>query len=339
MTSTIAQALNTDHVTNLVPISGEQVASLLDMATCIGLMRSALMALGTSRARQMVRPVLPLNGRTVLGMMPAYDEAAGVAGVKVLTVFPDNYRRGLPSHQGVIVLFDASTGALRAIVDAEAITAIRTAAASAAATAELANPDAAHLAILGTGVQARQHLAALSLVRAFRSVTVWDRQPARAEAFAEQALTETGLRVIPCTTVSTATADADVICTVTAATEPILVASDVKPGAHINAVGACTPDARELSADLVAAGRLFVDWRPAALKEAGDILLAIKDGAVTESHIVGEVGSVMTGDVAGRTDPNEITIYESLGQAVQDLIAANHVANALRPDSPRQVTP
>lgn len=337
MTSTIAETLNTGHVTDLVPIAGEQVASLLDMATCIGLMRSALMALGTRQARQMVRPVLPLDGRTVLGMMPAYDEAAGVAGVKVLSVFPDNYRRGLPSHQGVIVLFDASTGALRAIVDAEAITAIRTAAASAAATAELARADAAHLAILGTGVQARQHLAALSLVRDLKSVTVWDRQPARAEAFAEQAFTETGHSVTPCTTVSAATADADIICTVTAAIEPILFASDVKPGAHVNAVGACTPDARELGADLVAAARIFVDWQPAALKEAGDILLAIKDGLVTESHIIGEVGSVMAGAVQGRTGSDEITVFESLGQAVEDLVAANYVANALRPGSSRQV--
>lgn len=331
MTSTTSEKRNTDLVHSLVPITGEQVASLLDMTTCIGLMRSALTALGTGRARQMVRPVLPLDGRAVIGMMPAYDVAAGVAGVKVLSVFPDNYRRGMPSHQGVIVLFDATSGALRAIIDAEAITAIRTAAASAAATAELARPDASRLAILGTGVQARQHLAAMLLVRDLKSVTVWDRQPVRAEAFAERALTETGLVVNPSTSVATATEDADIICTVTAATEPILFAADVKPGAHVNAVGACTPDARELGSDLVAAGRLFVDWHPAALREAGDIVLAISDGAVTDSHIVGEVGSVMAGTLPGRTDSNEITIFESLGQALEDLVAADHVANALRP--------
>ena len=313
----------------LRPISGAQVAALLDMGTCIELMRSALTALGTGQARQMVRPVLPLHGRNVLGMMPAYDPTVSVAGVKVLSVFPENYLHGLASHQGVIMLFETDTGAIKAIVDAEAITAIRTAAASAAATDVLARLDASNLAILGTGVQARQHLKAMALIRDLRTVSVWDRKPARAEAFAKNALAETGLTVTTCATVADATANADIICTVTAATEPILRAADVRPGAHVNAVGSCTPDARELAGDLVAAGSLYVDWRPAAVKEAGDILLAIREGSVIESHILGEVGAVMAGTVVGRTDKDEITIFESLGQAVQDLLAANYVADAV----------
>jgi ornithine cyclodeaminase len=322
-----------EHATSLRPITGEQVAGMLDMGTCIDLMRSALAALGTGQARQLLRPVLPLHGRNVLGMMPAYDPAVNVAGVKVLSVFPDNSQHGRASHQGVILLFDTDTGSVKAIVDAEAITAIRTAAASGAATDVLARLDATNLAILGTGVQARQHLKAMAHVRDLRTVTVWDRNPTRAEAFAQAALNDTGVTVTTCATVPEATANADIICTVTAATEPILTAADVKPGTHVNAVGSCTPDARELAGDLVAAGSLYVDWRPAAVKEAGDILLAIREGAVTESHILGEVGAVMTGSVVGRTDRDEITIFESLGQAVQDLLAANYVADAFARES------
>jgi ornithine cyclodeaminase len=318
-------------------ITGEQVTQLLDMSTCIDLMRHALIALGTGQARQMVRPVLPLQDRNVLGMMPAFDHAAGVAGVKVLSVFPGNYQLGLASHQGVILVFETATGGIKAIVDAESITAIRTAAASAAATDALARPDASRLAILGAGVQGRQHLRAMAQVRDLSSVTVWDLLPDRAAAFAREAALETGLPVTACASAAEATASADLICTVTPSTEPILYAADVKPGAHINAVGACTPDAREVSGDLLAAGRLFVDWKPAAIKEAGDYLLAVKEGAVTEQHILGEVGSVMAGTLPGRTDPNEITIFEALGQAIQDLIAANYVADALRPDEKKDL--
>jgi ornithine cyclodeaminase len=312
--------------------TSEQVEQVLDMGTCIGLMRQALMALGTGQAKQMVRPVLPLHERNVLGMMPAFDSAAGVAGVKVLSVFPENYRLGVPSHQGLILVFETATGGIKAVVDAESITAIRSAAASAAATDTLARPDASRLAILGAGVQGRQHFRAIALVRKLSAVTVWDLDPDRAAAFAREASLETGLPVTACASATEATAQADIICTVTPSREPILNAADVKPGTHINAVGACTPDARELSGDLMAAGRLFVDWKPAALREAGDYLLALKEGAVTEQHILGEVGSVMASMLPGRTDPNDITIFEALGQATQDLIAANYVANALRPD-------
>lgn len=317
-------------------VTGEQVSALLDMGTCIGLMRTALIALGTGQARQMVRPVLRLDERNVLGMMPAYDPGAGVAGVKVLSVFPENYQRGRPSHQGLILLFDARTGAVKAIVDAEEVTAVRTAAASAAATDALARTDATRLAILGTGVQARQHLKAMARVRELSALTVWDRRSERAEAFAQYARAQTGLPVTACARVADATAAADIICTVTAATEPILFASDVKPGAHVNAVGSCTPKARELASDLVAAGRVFVDWLPAALKEAGDLLLAIADGAVTERHVLGEVGSVLAEDLPGRTGPTEITVFESLGQAVQDLLAADYVFAALQSGSGRE---
>ncbi|MBX3144640.1 MAG: ornithine cyclodeaminase family protein [Trueperaceae bacterium] len=326
MTSHLIEPLESERI---VHVTGEQVRQLLDMSTCIDLMRAALVSLGTGKAHQMVRPVLPLDGRNVLGMMPAYDQSAQVAGAKVLSVFPDNSEHGRASHQGVIVLFDTVTGALKAVVDAEQVTAIRTAAASAAATDALARPDASRLAILGSGVQAWQHLSAIAQVRELRYVTVWSRNTAKAEAFATRALVENGIGVTVCDTVHAATSDADIICTVTSSVEPILKARDVKPGSHINAVGSCTPDARELSSDLVAAGELYVDWAPAALKEAGDLLLAIKEGAVTSHHVVGEVGKVIAGTLSGRARADSVTIYESLGQAVQDLLAANYVVDAL----------
>lgn len=310
-------------------ITASQVEEVLDMQRCIDLMKTALIALAEGEARQIVRPVLPLSGKNLLGMMPAFHGAGKVAGVKVLTVFPDNYQQGIPSHQGQVLVFETENGRLKAIVDAEAITGIRTAAASAAVAQVLARPDASRLAILGAGLQGRQHLRALRLVRQLQQVTVWDIRPEAASAYAEEMEKETGLPVRACATAAEATREADIICTLTPAVEPVLCAADVQPGAHINAVGACAPHARELAADLVAAGRLFVDWKEAAVREAGDYLLALKEGAITEEHILGEVGQVLAGKLPGRLNASDITIFESLGQALQDLMAANYVANVL----------
>jgi ornithine cyclodeaminase len=315
-------------VTGLTFITGAQVTATLTLNACIPLMRRALSALASSEARQMWRPVLPLHARNVLGLMPAYDPGAQVAGVKVLSVFPDNYLQGVPSHQGVIVLFETESGSIMAVVDAEAVTAVRTAAASAAATDALARPDATDLAILGAGTQGWQHLRAMALVRQISRVTVWDLYPERAQQFARRAAQETGLSVTACGTAAQATDGADIICTVTSSAQPIIGAQDVKPGAHINAVGACTPEARELAADLMAASRLFVDWRPATIAEAGDYLLALKEGAITEQQILGEVGAVLNGSLPGRASESDITLFEALGQATQDLLAANYVADA-----------
>ena len=311
-------------------ITAAQVAEILDMQHCIDLMRTALIALASGDAKQIVRPVLPLYGRNVLGMMPAYYAAGKVAGVKVLTVFPDNYQQSIPSHQGQVLVFEAETGGLKAIVDAESITGIRTAAVSAAVTQALARPDASRLAILGAGLQGRQHLRAIRLVRQLQEVTVWDVRPEAATAYAEEMGRETGLPVRVCAAAAEATREADIICTLTPSPEPILSAADVRPGAHINAVGACSSVTRELSSDLMAVGRLFVDWKEAAVVEAGDYLLALQEGAISEEHILGEVGQVLAGKLPGRVSEADITIFEALGQALQDLIAANYVADVLQ---------
>lgn len=311
-------------------ITAEQVVQTLHMRHCIELMKTALIALARDQARQIVRPVLPLFDRNVLGMMPAFDAARRIAGVKILTVFPNNYEKNVPSHQGHVVVFETETGSVKAIVDAESITGIRTAAASAAVTDVLARPDASRLAILGAGLQGRRHLEAIMLVRPLTEVTVWDIRPDAAARYAREMTEKTGLPIRVSADVNEACRDADIICTLTPAKEPILCASDVKKGTHINAVGACSPDVRELAPDLMAAGRLFVDWKPAALVEAGDYVLAVQDGVLTEDHILGEAGQVLAGDVPGRVSADDITIFEALGQAVQDLIAADYVAEALR---------
>lgn len=311
-------------------ITAEQVMQTLDMRQCIDLMKTALIELSKGNARQIVRPVLPLFDRNVLGMMPAFDKARNVAGVKILTVFPENYAKNLASHQGQVIVFETETGSVKAIVDAESITGIRTAAVSAAVTDVLARPEATRLAILGAGLQGRRHLEAIALIRPLTEVTVWDIRPEAAARYAVDMSAQTGLRVRACADAHEAVQDADIICTVTPAKEPILTAADVKPGAHINAIGACAPDVRELSADLMAAGRLFVDWKPAAVAEAGDYVLALQDGAITEEHILGEAGQVLAGELPGRVSADDITIFEGLGQAVQDLVAADFVAEALQ---------
>ena len=225
----------------------------------------------------------------------------------------------------MVLLFDAERGNLRAVLDAESITAIRTAAASALATRLLAKDKAGDLALLGSGVQAETHLEALRIVRPLRRVRVWSRNPGHARAFAEAAAREHRLPVKAVPTPREAVEGADLVCTVTAASEPVLEGAWLSPGCHVNAVGACTPRARELDAAAVARGRFFVDRRESALAEAGDFLLAKEEGAVDEDHILGELGDLALGRIEGRTGPEDVTIFESLGLAVEDLASAELV--------------
>lgn len=310
-------------------ISAAQVMQALDMRRSIELMKTALIALSSGDVTQMVRPVLPLYGRNLIGMMPAYYKSGKVAGVKILSVFPDNYKQSIPSHQGEMIVFETETGKVKAVVDAESLTGMRTAAVSAAVTDVMARFDATQLAILGAGLQGRRHLEAISLVRTLKEVTVWDLRPEAAALYKQEMEDKFGIPVRVCSTVKEATQNADIICTLTPAEDPILFAKDVKKGTHINAVGACTPQARELASDLMAQGKIFVDWKPATLLEAGDYLLAKQDGAITEDAILGEVGAVLAGSLPGRTNEREITIFEALGQAIQDLVMANYVADTL----------
>lgn len=307
-------------------IEKEEVISLLDMPGCVPLMRDVLMDYCAGRVIQPLRSVMPIDPRRLLGMMPSANLATGIAGVKVLSVFLDNFQKGLPSHQGTVILFDAENGRLKALLDADAITGIRTAAVSAAATDALARPDAHTLCILGSGLQAHRHLEAIRLVRDLREVRVWDVFPDSVQRYKTEMEAKFGIPVVDCSqNVRAAVEGADIVCTVTSAKEPILFGAHVSPGTHINAVGACGAAVRELDTEAVRKGRLFCDSRESCMNEAGDLLIPLKKGELKEDHLLGEIGLVLSGQLPGRTSAEDITIFESQGLAVEDLAAASYV--------------
>jgi ornithine cyclodeaminase len=313
-------------------ISHREVSGLLPMAECIDVMAEAFFAVGRGDAllplRQVVR--LPSSGN-LLALMPGYvgsryaDGHGTALGAKVLTVFPGNTSTPYDSHIGLVALFDTELGRLLAIIDASSITAIRTAAVSGLATRLLAAPNAHDLAILGAGVQAMTHLEAVRVVRDIARVRVWSRSQARAETFARRAESRFGGRVEVCTTVASAVDSADIICTVTASREPVLEGKWIADGAHINAVGAALPTARELDTEAVRRGRLIVDRRESALHEAGDFLIPKAEGVISDDHIRGELAEVLTGVVPGRESPADVTIFKSLGLAIEDVAAARRI--------------
>lgn len=300
------------------------VERLLPMETCIGLMEAALRALSSGDAVLPLRSMVWLPDRSgLLGLMPGYLGEPRSLGLKVVSIFPGNHGRGLPSHQGVVMLFGLETGEPLGVFDADAITAIRTAAASGAATRALARADAGDLAILGSGAQARTHLDAMRAVRPLRRVRVWSRNAAHAAAFARDRSGRAGVPIEAVASAEAAVRGADLVCTTTAAKEPVLRGEWLDPGAHVNAVGACFAGARELDAAAVRRARLFTDCRESAENEAGDYLLACQEGAIDRAHLLGEIGEVLLGRLAGRLSPDDITIYESLGVAVEDLATAH----------------
>ncbi|MGH7543113.1 MAG: ornithine cyclodeaminase family protein [Gemmatimonadota bacterium] len=307
-------------------ISQAEVPALLSMGECVEVVQEALIARAEGEATLPVRQLMWLPDRSgLLGLMPAHLGPPRIMGGKFLSVIPANHGAELDTHQGVVLLFEAERGRLLAVVDATSITAIRTAAASAVATRALAREDAGGLAILGTGVQAHSHVQAMRVVRDIRSIRVWDRNADRAEAFARRETGRHGIEVGVAGSAREAVLGADVICTTTAATEPILEGAWLEPGAHVNAVGACIPTARELDTEAVLRSRFFVDTREGTLREAGDFLIPKAAGEVDDGHIAGEIGEVLTGRVPGRRSPDEITVFESLGIGIYDLAAAHRV--------------
>ena len=296
----------------MIWVAAEEVERLLPYAECIPLMREAMIALSQGRTSQLLRSILDLPEGRAFGAMLGAMLDDGVFGAKMVSVYPGNDH----SHQGVVALFDAATGAPSAMLDAGPITAIRTAAASAAATDALARTDARHLAILGYGEQARRHREAIRHVRPIDRVTVWGRDFAKAEAFEG---------AIACRTAEEAVAGADIICTVSAAPEPILKSEWVADGAHINAVGSSRAGPRELDDTLVARARLFADHEEGVRAQGAEYLHALAAGAIGEDHLLGEIGAVMAGTLPGRVLESDVTIYKSLGSIVQDLAAARHI--------------
>lgn len=319
------------------------VKSVLTMDDLIETMGSALKAFSAGQVAQPVRTVIPIHGEhAFFGLMPAFVRLADGAnsgaavGAKLVTVFGSNAARGLPSHLASIVLLDPETGALQALLDGRYITEARTAAVSAVSSRLLARKTAKSLAIIGSGVQARSHLEALSRVHTLRQVTVWSPNKLRRDAFVEEAKTATGSdpnlhgestnrgqtpTVSAVDHAGEAVVGADVIVLVTSSPTPVIEDGWVKPGAHVISVGACRPTQREMDPALVARARLFVDSRTAALVESGDVVLGIQEGRFAADHIVAEIGELAAGAIGRRSD-TEVTIFKSLGLAVEDVTAA-----------------
>ncbi|HEY1251243.1 MAG TPA: ornithine cyclodeaminase family protein [Thermoanaerobaculia bacterium] len=308
-------------------VNQREVPRLLPMDACIDAMAEALTALSRGEASMPLRQIVWVPDRSgALGLMPSRlggpDGGAGSLGAKIVTFFPKNEGTELDSHQGAVLLFEAERGRLLAVIDATSVTAIRTAAVSAVATRALARPDASELALVGSGVQARTHLEAMRAVRPLTRVRVASATPERARAFARRESARWNLEITPCDTVRDAVAGADVVCTVTSSRVPVVEGAWIAPGAHVNAVGSSVAAARELDTAAVVRSRLFVDRRESALAEAGDFLIAKGEGAVTDAHIQAELGEVLRGARPGRTSPEEVTLFKSVGLAVEDLAAA-----------------
>jgi ornithine cyclodeaminase len=307
-------------------LTGTDVTRLLTMEACIQVMTDVLTALARGDAIQPLRTVIRLpHDRGVFAVMPAQVNDPDAFGLKVITVFSKNHGTRYDSHQGAVLLFEPDHGTLAAVVDAVSMTAIRTAAVSAVATHLLARPDAGDLALLGTGVQARTHLEALRVVRPLRRVRAWSRDPVHQGAFAEWAGHRFGLEVETPATPRETVDGADLICTITSSRQPVLAGEWIAPGAHVNAVGASLPDARELDTAAVARARLFVDRRESAFNEAGDFLIPRSEGAIGDDHIRGELGDLLLGRLTGRERDDQVTLFKSLGLAVEDVAAAHVV--------------
>ncbi|MFN4296302.1 MAG: ornithine cyclodeaminase family protein [Brevundimonas sp.] len=308
----------------------EFVRDHLTVEACIPLVREAMIALSAGQTLQPLRSVLHLAEGRAFGVMPGAMAGDAVFGAKLVSVYPENFAQGRPSHQGVITLFDPDNGAPSALVHAGEVTRIRTACASAAATDVLARPDATRLAVLGYGEQARAHVAAMAAVRSLSEVRVWGRSPDRARAFATDLQAEHAIPVEAVREGREAVRDADIICTVTAAAEPILISEWVSDGTHINAVGSSYAGPVEIAPDLVARSRFLADYGPGVLAQGAEFLAAKQAGLIDDSHVVGEIGQVFAGTLKGRTRPDQVTVYKSLGHVVQDLACASWLVDQAR---------
>jgi ornithine cyclodeaminase/alanine dehydrogenase-like protein (mu-crystallin family) len=303
-------------------IDREEVARRLTYEICIPLVRDAMMAFSRGETLQLLRSIITLSDGRLFGVMPGAMGAHAPFGAKLISVFHENFARGTQSHQGLVILFDPETGAPVCILHAGEITAIRTAAASAVATDALARKDAHRMAILGYGEQAATHARAIAKVRTLESIVIWGRSSERARALAERLQVELAIPVSTAAVVREAVAETDIICTVTSATEPILKGAWVRPGTHLNLVGSSHAVPVEVDDDLVVRSRFIVDSREGVLAQGAEFLRAKRAGLIGDDHIVAEIGQVLSGEIAGRRTPEEITVYKSLGHIVQDLASA-----------------
>jgi len=312
-------------------LSHHDVRQALPMREAVEAMKRAFAQLSTGQAEVPLRVPVHVprhNGLTLF--MPAYLAADDQMAVKIVSVFNDNPARGLPLIHALVVVIDAGTGAPVAAMEGASLTALRTGAASGAATDLLARPDAAVAAVFGAGVQGRTQLEAVCAVRPIREAWVYDVDPQRAQAYAEEMGGRLGIPVHVAASPAEAVRRADVVCTATTSTAPVFDDADVRPGTHINAVGAYTPQMREVPTETVLRARVVIDHRTASLAEAGDLLIPLREGRMTEEHIWAELGEIVAGLKPGRLSPDEITLFKSVGVAVQDVAAAAAVLEAAR---------
>jgi len=308
-------------------LDSRQIRELLRMEDCIELMADALAALARGEVFQPLRTIArPPDARGLLGLMPAYRAGEdGAFGLKAICVFPGNPAQGKDAHQGAVMLFSRETGELLALMNASEITAIRTAAVSAVATRLLARGDAENLAIIGAGVQARTHLAGLACVRSIKRARVACRNIEHAQQLADEMQSKVSFPIEVVGTNEEAVRGADIIVTATSSLEPVINKDWISPGAHVNAIGTHSPNSREVDSGTIAVARIFVDRRESALNEAGDYLLAAKEGVVTPDSIVAEIGELLIGAKSGRTSESEITLFKSLGLAIEDVVCADYL--------------
>lgn len=314
----------------MIVVGRDDVRAHLTYEACLPLVREAMIQLSRGVTRQVPRTIIDLDGGRAFGIMPGAMGPGSVFGAKLISVFPENGARGAQTHQGFVAVFDPQSGALAGLVHAGEITAIRTAAASAVATDALAKPDAGVLAILGYGEQAHTHAYAISRVRRVGEIRVWGRSPDKARAFAARLAAELTLPVRATADVREALKGADLICTTTAAAQPILLADWVAPGCHLNLVGSSRAGPSEVDVALVARSRFFADHAQGVRLQGAEWLNALAADAVTEDHLLGEIGEVLDGTLPGRLGPDDITAYKSLGSIVQDLSTAGWLVEEAR---------
>ena len=308
-------------------LTSTDIEQLLPMTECIEVMADALSSLARGQIHQPLRTVLrPPEAAGIMALMPAYtSENGGAYGLKAICVFPGNPARGIDAHQGSVMLFSGETGELLALMNASAITAQRTAAVSAVATRALAREDASALTIIGSGVQARTHLIAMACVRSIRRARIVSRNVEHARQLAREMQDKVSFDVEHASNIEDALQGADLIVTATSARQPVLKKQWLSSGTHINAVGTFSPQSREIDGATMAAARIFVDRLESALSEAGDYILAVKEGLITADSIAAELGEVLIGQRQGRTSADEITLFKSLGLAIEDLACAQHL--------------
>jgi ornithine cyclodeaminase/alanine dehydrogenase-like protein (mu-crystallin family) len=312
-------------------LSGVDVRQALPMSGAIEAMKGAFVQLSSGQAVMPLRMGIPISRHNgLVGMMPGYLPADDQVAIKIGLIFKDNASKGLPLIQALVVGVDAQGGDTVTVMEGGYLTALRTGAASGAATDLLAPEDARTVAVFGAGVQGRTQLEAVCTVRAIQEAWIYNPGPEKAAAYADEMSERLGLPVRVAASPGEAVRQADVICTATTSADPIFDDADVRPGTHINGVGAHSPHAREIPAETIQRAKLVIDQREACLAEAGDLLIPLEQGLITQDHIYAELGEIAGGGKVGRTEDDEITLFKSVGVAVQDVAAAGAVVEAAR---------